>query len=217
LHGLGLQASHINRTRCSLGVQFSLRISPATSFNMKIILALFGSFFTASSLPAPNGCPSILSPSSHLWPLCSGENGSGIPEDYFSCGPVPFWRLEKLEDCAGPDKAPGPGQERIEREKSCIYCNRNCKGSLCLEYRKVDQLNQRVLDWEAENCCKRTDSDTTTTTTTPPTSPTPSSTRRYPQADWVCLYGESNCPKSQLVPPSEREACIPFCGFGLGK
>jgi len=34
-----------------MGVQF--RISPTTIFNMKIILALFGFFLTASSLPAP--------------------------------------------------------------------------------------------------------------------------------------------------------------------
>jgi len=35
--------------------EFSLRISPATISNMKIILALFGFFLTASSLPAPQG------------------------------------------------------------------------------------------------------------------------------------------------------------------
>merc|ERR1712193_1443 len=33
--------------------QFSLRISPATISNMKIILALFGFFLTARCLPAP--------------------------------------------------------------------------------------------------------------------------------------------------------------------
>merc|ERR1711997_1175742 len=43
----------INRTRCSIEVQFSLRISPATISNMKIILALFGFFLTARCLPAP--------------------------------------------------------------------------------------------------------------------------------------------------------------------
>merc|ERR1712183_1067703 len=147
-----------------MGVQFSLRISPATSFNMKIILALFGSFFTASSLPAPNGCPSILSPSDSRWPLCSGGGGAvfGFDEP-LQCGRYSGdLRFEQVEDCSGPGNTPGPEQERIERRQRrqipIDYRTGGCEGSICREYQQLDQLNQRVLDWEAENCCKRTDS-----------------------------------------------------------
>merc|ERR1711874_17520 len=72
--------------------QFSLRISPGTIFNIKIILTLLGFFLAASCLPAPEP--------EHV-PEPAGD-GSGVSDDLFGLWdfgtepePEPFGRKKR--------------------------------------------------------------------------------------------------------------------------
>merc|ERR1712183_23689 len=95
--------------------QFSLRISPATIFNMKIILTLFGLFLTASCLPAPE-------PEHAPEPFGDGSGAS----DYL----ISFWG-----GFGAPEPEPEP--EPFGRKKRGVSISQECQDSQCTSNRIV--------------------------------------------------------------------------------